>query len=203
MTLQRFDIDGLTASPWKNGGGVTREIASYPAGAGMNDFLWRLSIATVAMDGPFSIFPGVDRIITLLEGPGMRLVSEDGGIDHRFDQPLDPYAFPGEEIVQGIVLGGASSDFNVMTRRRDMRAFVGVERRPHTTANAAHGLLLAVAGGWRVRDEHGGQDHALEPRQGLWWADEPHAWTLMPGSPDDRLLAVRILSTTTQLESAP
>ncbi|MBM7325185.1 HutD family protein, partial [Agrobacterium sp. S2] len=47
--------------PWKNGGGVTTEIIVHPAKASMADFDWRISMANVAQDGPFSIFPGVDR----------------------------------------------------------------------------------------------------------------------------------------------
>ena len=54
--------------PWKNGGGVTREVAAFPDGAGFDDFLWRISMAEVRADGPFSVFPGVDRVLAVLEG---------------------------------------------------------------------------------------------------------------------------------------
>lgn len=64
---------GRAAAVWKNGGGVTREIAVFPEGAGMDDFVWRASLAEVAADGPFSAFPGIDRTITLAEGAGMDL----------------------------------------------------------------------------------------------------------------------------------
>jgi len=49
--------------PWKNGGGETVEIAISPQGAGLADFDWRVSMATVASDGPFSVFPGIDRTL--------------------------------------------------------------------------------------------------------------------------------------------
>ena len=59
--------------PWKNGGGITREVLVEPDPADPAQFLWRISIATVAAPGPFSLFPGVDRSIAVLEGAGLRL----------------------------------------------------------------------------------------------------------------------------------
>jgi uncharacterized protein len=56
--------------PWKNGGGETAEIAVFPEGATLDDFDWRISMATVSADGPFSLFPGVDRTLSVLEGDG-------------------------------------------------------------------------------------------------------------------------------------
>lgn len=61
--------------PWKNGGGTTVEIASAPGDADLDTFVWRVSVAEVARDGPFSAFPGVDRVIALVRGSGMRLES--------------------------------------------------------------------------------------------------------------------------------
>ncbi|HEV7980797.1 HutD family protein [Amycolatopsis sp.] len=58
--------------PWKNGGGVTREVAG-----GFSDFGWRVSVADVSTSGPFSVFPGVDRTIMGVEGSGM-VLSLDG-----------------------------------------------------------------------------------------------------------------------------
>lgn len=57
----------------KNGGGITTEIIVHPANASMADFDWRMSMADVAQDGPFSIFPGIDRTLCILEGAGMSL----------------------------------------------------------------------------------------------------------------------------------
>ena len=83
MSLTRFNFAALPVSPWRNGGGETREIVSWPPGA--QDFDWRASIATIAQDGPFSAFTGIDRSITLLEGDGVRLFSA-GHIDHQLDR---------------------------------------------------------------------------------------------------------------------
>lgn len=56
--------------PWKNGGGETIEIAAHPVGATTDNFDWRISMARVEGDGPFSTFPDIDRTLTILEGMG-------------------------------------------------------------------------------------------------------------------------------------
>ena len=64
---------------WKNGGGETTEIALFPENAGLNDFDWRISMARVESAGPFSLFPGVDRTLSILEGEGpQRAISVEG-----------------------------------------------------------------------------------------------------------------------------
>ena len=51
--------------PWKNGGGETVEVIVHPEGASLSDFGWRVSMASVASDGPFSVFPDIDRTLEL------------------------------------------------------------------------------------------------------------------------------------------
>ena len=194
MSLHRFDRAALPATPWKNGGGVTREIACWPPGAGMDDFQWRLSIATIAASGPFSAFPGVDRIIALLDGPGARLATSDGAIDHALNRPFEPFSFPGEAAIHGTVLGEASSDFNVMTRRSLLRAQLQVLRAPASIEAATHGMLLAVQGGWHAYAADSGAEHRLETGQGGWWAGEDRAWRLAPACADACLIAVRFFA---------
>ncbi len=90
-----FQLSTLPVTPWKNGGGETREIICVPAPDA--PFLWRASIATLQADGPFSPFPGVDRVITLLAGQPLRLCGEN------IDQPLalwQPWASPANGAVQ-------------------------------------------------------------------------------------------------------
>lgn len=106
---------GREALPWKNGGGVTREVAAYPEGAGLAGFHWRVSLADVAQGGPFSVFPGVDRVITVVRGAGMVLTVD--GVEHRIDRRYRPFAFPGDAGTDCRLLEGPLLDFNVMTRR--------------------------------------------------------------------------------------
>lgn len=101
--------------PWKNGGGKTAEIAAFPPGAGFDNFDWRLSTAIVAADGPFSTFPGIDRVLTVLEGGPMAL--EITGTRHLVDSSSPPLAFPGDLPVMARLQGPPLLDFNLMLRR--------------------------------------------------------------------------------------
>jgi environmental stress-induced protein Ves len=185
--VQRFSRTSLPAMPWKNGGGTTQEIASWPQGAGLDSFGWRVSIATIAAAGPFSVFEGVDRSIMLLEGDGVRLFTHDGRVAHRLDVPHRPFAFSGDDEIDCTLLGGASNDFNVMTRRGQWRADVQVLDRASAVEAAPHGVLLALRGAWRLNDE------ACCVGEGLCWADAAQAWQATPESEDARLLAVRVV----------
>jgi environmental stress-induced protein Ves len=189
MTLHRFDVQDVPAMPWKNGGGVTREIVCMPPGAGMGDFDWRVSIAHIAGDGPFSAFPGIDRIITLLSGGGVLLLGDDGQVNHRLDTLLSPFAFAGEAAIHARLLAGDCHDFNLMTRRAVCSASLQVLRSACEWPVAAQGLLMAVQGSWRVE---GPSTHTLLPQQGLWWSDADTPWRLCPQSPDAALLALNI-----------
>ena len=101
------------AVPWKNGGGVTREIAVFPIDAGMDDFLWRISMAEVTEAGPFSRFDGIDRHLTVLEGR-LRLDLPD----RRYPLfPGESLAFEGDTPVTGTPLTTRVLDLNIMTRQ--------------------------------------------------------------------------------------
>ena len=71
-------------TPWKNGGGSTTEIAIGPAGASLEDFDWRISMARVASDGPFSDFPGIDRTLAVIKGSGLVLTIGDARAGYAF-----------------------------------------------------------------------------------------------------------------------
>ena len=187
--LHRFALADLSPTPWKNGGGSTREIVCRPAGAGMDSFEWRVSIATIAQSGPFSVFAGVDRVILLLDGDGVHLQSA-GGIAHRLDQALQPFAFSGDVALDCTLLGGPSLDFNVMTRRSALRAEVTVLQAATPVPPAPRGLLLAVRGHWQLHADGAAQDCAAG--QGLWWDGEAHGWHVQPQGDDAALLWVRM-----------
>jgi environmental stress-induced protein Ves len=106
----------LKATPWKNGGGSTTEIAIAPPGAGFDEFDWRISLATIAIDGPFSVFPGIDRTLALVDGPGV--VLDIDGKDRFLLCDEDPvFEFRGEREITATVGAAPTTDFNVMTRR--------------------------------------------------------------------------------------
>lgn len=109
--LKVLRATGYPRMPWKNGGGSTEEI-TRDAGAGLDGFGWRLSIADIAESGGFSTFAGYQRVITVLQGDGMTLCVD--GEDTRPLLPLDPFAFRGESQVSCTLLSGAIRDFNLI-----------------------------------------------------------------------------------------
>lgn len=107
---------GHRRMPWKNGGGETVEIAISPADAGLDGFDWRLSMATVAADGPFSVFPGIDRSLAVIRGAGMEL-SVAGVGSCSLDPAAEPFAFPADQPTSARLIDGPITDLNLMTRR--------------------------------------------------------------------------------------
>ncbi len=77
---------------WKNGLGETTEIAVAPEGAGLSAFNWRVSMASVTIDGAFSAFPGVDRTLSILSGAGLRLAVDGRARD--LTAASAPFSFP-------------------------------------------------------------------------------------------------------------
>lgn len=98
---------------WKNGHGWTSEIVRWPQG---EDWNWRLSIAEIDADAPFSTFPGVERVLVLLGGNGMRLRFGDGRC-HLLQPPHGCLRFAGESGVAAELIDGPTRDFNLMWRR--------------------------------------------------------------------------------------
>ncbi|MFE4518576.1 HutD family protein [Kitasatospora sp. NPDC056783] len=164
-TSERFQVLRASERPataWLNGGGVTREVAGFPADAGLDAFDWRVSLADVAEAGPFSPFPGIDRVITLVEGAGMTLTVD--GTEYLVDAPFRPFAFSGDAITDCRLSAGPVVDFNVMTRRGRVEATVDL-----TTSDTAldlpdgtTALLVCLAGTVTVDSlELGRHDAAL------------------------------------------
>ncbi len=106
--MQIISPSAFSVMPWKNGGGMTREIIKVEDGSAI---LWRLSIADVASDGPFSAFPGLARILTVIAGDGLRLQTP---ADVLLAQPLQPVSFSGDWPITCTRLSETVRDFNVI-----------------------------------------------------------------------------------------
>lgn len=138
-------------TPWRNGGGITTELAIAPEGATVSDaFGWRLSTAQVASSGPFSRFEGCDRTLLLLDGEGMDLDHVAHG-QAAMARPFEPVRFSGDWDTTGTLRGGPCRDFNVITRREAWRHDLQVVEGG--TSNAPEGgrvLVFAARGSFRV-----------------------------------------------------
>lgn len=187
MVVQLIRWGMARAMPWKNGGGITHELAVFPETAGLEDFGWRLSMAEVASDGPFSAFTGIDRTLALVDGVGIRLDFCAGG-EAVLDTPGAFTCFDGGVPVTGRLIDGPVLDFNVMTRRGVFR-----HSMEQLTLEEGNGLecsgpgagetiaLVCVSGHVTVAlPESGGE--TLQPRDCLVIADEKDALLNLGGS---------------------
>jgi len=103
------------AVPWKNGGGLTREVAVSPPQSNFENFDWRVSLAEVHAGGPFSAFPGVDRQLAVLVGRLTLAIEGRESLTLSADSP--PLGFAGETPIVSQPTHGTVTDLNVMTRR--------------------------------------------------------------------------------------
>jgi len=158
MPITQLPAAGRVEVPWRNGGGTTQEIACHPPGAGFDAFTWRVSMAQVDQAGPFSHFPGVDRVLTILAGSMALEIAGAAPVTLTAHAP--PHAFPGDAPCTGTPRAGTVTDLNVMTRRGHATAQVrrsagGVWRLPTQAclvfalaplavghAGASYGLLV-------------------------------------------------------------
>ena len=188
--MRRWGPADYRDMPWKNGGGVTRELLRRPHPTRPEGFGVRLSIATVAAAGPFSLFPGVDRHLLLLEGQGMAL-TRAGASEEVVVAPGQPlFSFPGEDAWDCRLLGGPVRDFNVMVDRALAEASL---ERVHLGAGAGHRLaaspgtlwLYGVSGRVQVAGEVLAEEDILE------W-DMPGALELV-GESEATVLLIRLM----------
>jgi uncharacterized protein len=154
MILLR-EIDYIS-QPWKNGGGVTREILKVPAAAAVFD--WRLSLATIASSGPFSAFDGYERTLVLVHGAGVEL---DFGRHGRMTlrAPGQMAEFDGAWATTGTLIDGPSTDLNLIVAKHRVTAQVRVARltAPEIvrTSGWEETLLCCVAGAAQVENAAG------------------------------------------------
>jgi environmental stress-induced protein Ves len=149
--------------PWKNGGGSTTEIAIGTVGASLDAFDWRISIAQVAGDGPFSLFDGIDRTLAVIAGGAMELTINDQ-VPLVLDRGSDPLCFPGDVATTARLLAGEIIDLNVMTRRSRFTHRVVRVAQPTECAFDSDdiAIVLSIDGTTdvSVRTQHARLEHA-------------------------------------------
>lgn len=188
--MKKIDLKSVRATPWKNGGGTTRELAVHPQTAGLGDFIWRFSIADVSESGAFSNFAGIDRIITLIDGDGMRL---EGDCIHDLTTRYEPFSFRGEASVQATLIGSACRDFNLMLRRESVSGTIDIWRDARTIPAAHLIALVAFEGGWEL-DFADDARYVLEPDTALIVDGQHGTVHIRPTQPDSVLLGAQIVS---------
>lgn len=133
-------LDQVAPSPWRNGGGRTRELLAWPAA---DHWALRLSVADIERDGPFSAFPGVERWFAVIDGDGVALQFADGErLCRRGDAVL---RFDGADAPGCRLLAGATRDLNLMLAR-GRGALRRVQRgEPAPSASTLRALYTADA----------------------------------------------------------
>lgn len=143
MEIIRFA--DLKPEPWRNGGGVTRQIAGHTGAASGHDggWDWRVSIAEVGKAGDFSPFPGMERVLTVVEGE-LLLLTVDGA-----EHPLEkyrPFRFPGGADTTCALPTGDVRNLNVITRAGRYKGFTSIielsKKRAHPLFAGQLGVLL-------------------------------------------------------------
>ena len=190
MALQLISPNQWQTQAWKNGGGITNQLARSDDQSGMR---WRVSIAEVASDGPFSRFEQTDRIIMLLQGEGFCLHgAEDQPVV--LDKALVPFAFAGETAIECTLSNGPVRDFNLMTRRSDIKASLQVllVTEPLSLVLAQESILYLASGQLPVSFKE--QSYLLEAGQSLLCTDETGELQMKAGAEPCQLVWICIHS---------
>ena len=150
----------IRPEPWRNGGGVTRELASHPKAASSQDgaWDWRVSIADVAKAGDFSTFPGMERVLTVIDGELMLLTVD--GEEHPLEK-YRPFRFSGEADSASTLPTGDIRDLNVIARTGAFKGYTSIvelsKKRAHPVFEGQLAVLLegkaSVAPGAAAEEE--------------------------------------------------
>ena len=179
-----------TWKPWKNGGGEMADIAVVPSDAGYDDFKWRIAIARIDVDRPFSDFPGIDRTIMIVGGKGLNL-SVEGMAPARLTHKSPPFSFPGDKPTQAQLIDGPVHALNVMTKRGVADTRIGLADGPaqFDTGGDVHAMVVWARG--RADVTVNGESVALGQHDALMLAigvhveikpeDHSHGWLIEVG----------------------
>ena len=162
VRIVRFE--DVAGRPWRNGGGITRELLTGPS---PEAWQWRVSVADIERDAPFSLWAGVERWFVPIEGAGVELRVD--GLPHTVALGGEPLAFEGDALTTCRLLGGPTRDLNLM-----LRGAVGSLRRAFDAqdwapVSAQCGLFTAHSGTCLAD----GVTIDLPARSLAWWAEAP------------------------------
>jgi hypothetical protein len=183
-----ISFKNLQTIPWKNGSGVTRELYRYPKDSSFENLFWRVSVADVEKCSDFSVFPGIDRIITLLHGQSMELRNNGEVITSLL--PFEPHFFHGEDHITARAFGDNCQDFNLMLRRGVASGNIQVLHYGDHSLQQGAALLFCVQGLWKIVKNN--DVSILECGQTLIFEDEPSLTLLHSLIVGSMILSVKI-----------
>ena len=155
MRVQRFGEH--RAMPWANGLGTSYEVASDRNANG--EWTWRVAIAPVVLDGPFSVMPGVDRELVVIEGNGMVLNVDSESVK---SEPGQVVRFSGDSVTIARLVDGPAVDLGLMTVRGSVSGSMNVIN---------YGVVfesdVVVSIGQAAIEDENGQHYVLEAKDAL------------------------------------
>ena len=172
--MRLIRTDDVSLQPWRNGGGQTRELLAWPSADQCN---LRIALADIDVDGPFSVYDGIERWIVVIAGVGMELRFSDG--DRLLHLGDDPLQFDGADAPDCRLLDGATRDLNLL-----VQGGLGAMRavQPGIAWNedyAMRGVFTTVSGRWQA-----GEATCTVPAMTLLWDERASgAWTFEQHEP--------------------
>jgi environmental stress-induced protein Ves len=165
MTWNLIRLADAPAAPWRNGGGVTRELATFPT---REDWAWRISVADVSADGPFSHFPGVQRWFAVVQGNGVRLAINEEA--HEVKDTSPPLEFDGAARVDSWLLARPTQDLNLMVQRHRACGVMTRLASPRRFTTKAEGAfaVFSLDGPTSIRLRPGNDVTDLPPHSLAW-----------------------------------
>ncbi len=158
-------VADVTAIPWRNGGGVTRELLAWPDS---QDWALRISVAEISASGPFSRFPGVDRWFAVLSGGAVRLDTAGTDPTELTAERETLHAFAGDVETHCTMQGAATRDFNLMVQRRHASCRQQPLRHAPEFATRAEGAGLFVTAPVMLELKHA-QTLSVPAMSLVWW----------------------------------
>lgn len=113
--MKLVTLASVAPQPWRNGGGLTRELLAWPMDPAQGPWLARISVADIMRDGDFSVYPGVERWFAVIDGAGVELGFASGTLN--LTNCTEPCRFDGEEAPACRLLAGPTRDLNLMSQR--------------------------------------------------------------------------------------
>ncbi len=171
--VRHLTSEDVVLQPWKNGRGVTRELAIWPPGSTLahGDFEWRISCSVIESPGPFSKFAGFDRVLVITRGTGLSLAHGEDAPRARL-RTFEPYRFSGEWTTRCDLVAGAVEDLNVISRASQCRVHVEVsrlgDRRTRETIGPGHAFAHVLSGRVIARVMGEEEPFELEAGESLW-----------------------------------
>jgi environmental stress-induced protein Ves len=184
--MRRIARAGYLRMPWKNGGGMTTQIAIFPEAATTENFQWRISTAEVTADGAFSEFVGIDRTLVVLEGSGIDLAVAGNRVQ-RIDRGSDPFSFAADAPAYARLVAGSILDLNIMTRRECYRHRAR-KFRDATAWTAAGRIVVLFAASASLRIDDGFQTIRVASGDTVVFDDHPGKLEINPATPGDYYL---------------